>query len=144
MASLSGLLNWSTSVAAGRDRLMEVLCRCFIRSSKDSFRMLPSLKRSVVWLDFESKHAQSFNELVEVIQRNILLADWGEAGHHESLLNPKNSSWGREMAKNLRLSCCIAGNTNLQVRVFGLLMIGTSGSQSHMSRSIDCVFIAGQ
>ncbi|GMH42988.1 hypothetical protein BSKO_10910 [Bryopsis sp. KO-2023] len=111
---------YGAGLPAGKERLMEILRRIFIRSSKDKLRMLPPIKKTVKLLDFEPMHARSFNELVQVIKRNILLADWGEPGHTESLLNPKNSKWGREMAENLRLSCCVAGNTDLQVNELDL------------------------
>lgn len=52
---------------------------------------------------------------VDVVHRNLLLADWNDEDHVESLLNSKNSKLSREMLKNVRLSCCVAGNCNLLV-----------------------------
>lgn len=34
-----------------------------------------------VHLDFAQEHANSYNELVEVIERNLLLADWFDVDH---------------------------------------------------------------
>ena len=86
-------------------------------------------RRQVMVLDFAREHAQSYNELVEVVKRNLLLADWSESlssqtsnsgnrdffpeiskefrprfddEHHESLLSLRNARWGAEMADNLR------------------------------------------
>ena len=53
-------------------------------------------------LDFAPEHALSSNELVEVVKKNILLGDWGDEDHNESLLSMRNSKWGQEMLKNVR------------------------------------------
>ncbi len=53
-------------------------------------------------MDFAPEHALSSNELVEVVKKNILLGDWGDEDHKESLLSSKSSKWGREMLKNVR------------------------------------------
>jgi hypothetical protein len=39
---------------------------------------------------------------VEVIRFNLLLADWGDEDHFESLLAEKNSKWGREYLSNVK------------------------------------------
>lgn len=39
--------------------------------------------RQVTLLDFGSDHAHSYNALIEVIRRNLLLADWCDDAHHE-------------------------------------------------------------
>ena len=56
----------------------------------------------VTLLKFEPEHGQSYNDLVEVIARNLLLADWWDEDHSESLMAPRNSKWGTEMLKNVR------------------------------------------
>lgn len=130
----------------------------------------------VTLLNFGPEHAASYNELVEVIRRNLLLADWCDDEHKEvggsgmrghgapgvgcvlmehrlgtmglhlippvrtlasprvqsivpsvlalpntlllqSLLNSKQGKWAKEMLKNVRLSCCVAGVLNLVVKV---------------------------
>lgn len=56
----------------------------------------------VTLLDFAPEHALSSNELVEVVKKNILLGDWGDEDHNESLLSMRNSKWGQEMLRNVR------------------------------------------
>ena len=53
-------------------------------------------------LDFLPEHAESYNQLVEVVERNLLLADWRDEHHEESMLHVKRGVWGAEMLKNLR------------------------------------------
>ena len=42
---------------------------------------------------------------VEVIRFNLLLADWGDEDHLESLLAEKNAKWGREYLTNVKCVC---------------------------------------
>ena len=56
----------------------------------------------VTHLDFAPEHAGSYNELIEVIKLNLLLADWNDEDHNESLLSTRNSKWGKEMLRNVR------------------------------------------
>lgn len=58
----------------------------------------------VIVVDFAAKHALSYNELIEVVKKNLLLGDWGDEDHNESLLSLRNSKWGQEMLKNVRCS----------------------------------------
>ena len=53
-------------------------------------------------LDFAPEHAHSYNELIEVVKLNLLLADWNDEDHNESLLSVRNSKWGKEMLRNVR------------------------------------------
>ncbi|KAM7268604.1 hypothetical protein ACFE04_010770 [Oxalis oulophora] len=53
---------------------------------------------------------RTYNELVETVLRNILLADWKDPSHVESLLNPKQHKFRSTTIRNIRLSCCVAGN----------------------------------
>ena len=53
-------------------------------------------------LDFAPEHAGSYNELIEVIKLNLLLADWNDPDHNESLLSTRNTKWGKEMLRNVR------------------------------------------
>ncbi len=39
---------------------------------------------------------------MEVIGLNLLLADWGDEDHHESILAERNSKWGREYLTNVK------------------------------------------
>jgi hypothetical protein len=61
-------------------------------------------------------HALSYNELVNVAQRNLLLADWRDDAHKESLLHVSVAKYAREMMDNLRKSCCVAGAIDMRVR----------------------------
>ena len=61
-----------------------------------------SVLMQITRLKFEPEHGQSYNDLVEVIVRNLLLADWWDEDHSESLLAPRNSKWGAEMLRNVR------------------------------------------
>lgn len=56
----------------------------------------------MTYLDFAPEHAASYNELAEVIKLNLLLADWNDPDHNESLLSARNSKWGKEMLHNAR------------------------------------------
>lgn len=53
-------------------------------------------------MDFAPEHAHSYNELIEVVKLNLLLADWNDEDHNESLLSVRNSKWGKEMLRNVR------------------------------------------
>eukprot|EP00884_Botryococcus_braunii_P005336 jgi/Botrbrau1/14803/Bobra.0370s0001.1 len=99
----------------GRARLMDLLRRIMLRSSKADLR-LPPLSRKVTLLDFEIEHAHSYNALAEVVERNLLLADWGDPSHRESMLALRNSAWASQMLDNMRMSCCVAGAINLRVK----------------------------
>lgn len=57
-------------------------------------------------LDFAPEHAHSYNELIEVVKLNLLLADWNDEDHNESLLSVRNSKWGKEMLRNVRSDFC--------------------------------------
>ena len=43
---------------------------------------------------------------VEVIGLNLLLADWGDEDHNESILAERNAKWGREYVNNVK--CALA------------------------------------
>jgi hypothetical protein len=69
-------------------------------------------------LDFTPAHAKSYNELVGTVRRNLLLADWNDPNHVESLLNPKQWKLARDTVTNVRKSCCVAGNMMVSVCFF--------------------------
>eukprot|EP00271_Cylindrocystis_brebissonii_P019423 TRINITY_DN5891_c0_g2_i1.p1 TRINITY_DN5891_c0_g2~~TRINITY_DN5891_c0_g2_i1.p1 ORF type:complete len:1826 (+),score=364.90 TRINITY_DN5891_c0_g2_i1:281-5479(+) len=98
----------------GRQRLQQLLHRCMVCALKDTIRTLPKCFRKVTLLDFSAGHASSYNELVETVKRNVLMADWGDPDHAESLLNPKQWKLARELLNNVRISCCVAGHMSLQ------------------------------
>ena len=53
------------------------------RASKADLVTLPPCHRAVTLLNFGPEHAASYNDLAEVIRRNLLLADWCDDEHHE-------------------------------------------------------------
>lgn len=46
-------------------------------------RETDTLTLQVTLLDFAPEHAASYNALVEVVRRNLLLADWCDDAHRE-------------------------------------------------------------
>jgi hypothetical protein len=53
---------------------------------------------------------------LQIVLRNLLLADWFDEGHHESILNPRRSKFAAELLNNMRLACSVAGQCHLEVR----------------------------
>ncbi|PWA66472.1 F-box protein [Artemisia annua] len=62
---------------------------------------------------YSGEHAETYNELVVNVRRNILMADWNDPSHVESLLNPKQWKFRSTLIRNVRLSCCVAGHINV-------------------------------
>ena len=60
----------------------------------------------VTRLAFARAHGASYNELVEVVERNLLLADWCDESHVESLLSTRNAKWGKQMLRNVQCASC--------------------------------------
>ncbi|XAR63528.1 hypothetical protein NMG60_11023491 [Bertholletia excelsa] len=94
----------------GRSRLLQLLHRCMISARKVDLQTIPPCIKKVKFLDFTEEHARSYNELVVTVRRNILMADWNDPSHVESLLNPKQWKFRGTTIRNLRLSCCVAGH----------------------------------
>nr|XP_043610124.1 F-box protein At3g54460 [Erigeron canadensis] len=94
----------------GRARLLQLLGRCMISARKKDLHMIPPCIKRVTFLDFNEEHAKSYNELVVTVRRNILMADWNDPSHVESLLNPKQWKFRSTTIRNVRLSCCVAGH----------------------------------
>jgi len=93
--------------------LASLLDALAIRASKADLASIPALVRVTTRVSFRRAHAVSYNALVESVHRSLLLADWGDPDHKESLLHPKNARWAREVVANLRAACCVAGATAL-------------------------------
>ncbi|KAL4562118.1 hypothetical protein LXL04_034312 [Taraxacum kok-saghyz] len=107
----SGILRpFEAKMEEGRNRLLEVLGRCMISARKKDLRMIPACIKKAVFLNFNEEHAKSYNELVVTVRRNILMADWNDPSHVESLLNPKQWKFRGNLIRNVRLSCCVAGH----------------------------------
>ncbi|RLN23936.1 F-box protein [Panicum miliaceum] len=94
----------------GRVRLVQLLQRTLISARKADLKNIPPCMKKITFLDFNEGHAKSYNELVVTIRRNILMADWNDPSHVESLLNPKQWKFRAATIKNVRLSCCVAGH----------------------------------
>ncbi|KAJ4847219.1 hypothetical protein Tsubulata_008468 [Turnera subulata] len=94
----------------GRFHLLQLLTRCLISARKIDLKTIPPCIKKVTLLDFNEEHAKSYNELVVTVRRNILLADWNDPSHVESLLNPKQWKSRSATIRNIRLSCCVAGH----------------------------------
>ena len=86
-----------------------------VRSAKEDLSsLIPPVTHTVVMLDFEAEHAKSYNSLVDVIRRNLLLADWFDPAHKESLLHSSQLKYQRQTLRQLQLSTCVAGHINIQ------------------------------
>ncbi|GFY92281.1 SNF2 domain-containing protein [Actinidia rufa] len=94
----------------GRSRLLQLLHRCMISARKVDLQTIPPCIKKVTFLDFTEEHARSYNELAVTVRRNILMADWNDPSHVESLLNPKQWKFRSTTIRNVRLSCCVAGH----------------------------------
>ncbi|KAL2454581.1 F-box protein [Abeliophyllum distichum] len=107
----AGILRpFEAEMEEGRSRLLQLLHRCMISSRKIDLQAIPPCIKKVTYLNFSEEHAKSYNELVETVRRNILMADWNDPSHVESLLNPKQWKFRATTIRNVRLSCCVAGH----------------------------------
>ena len=99
----------SDAAAEAGARLGALLRRVAVRTLKSDIR-LPPLTRAVVPLSFTRAHALAYNELVAFLRRGLLLADWADPSHEESLLNPRRARLATEAVANLREAACVTGN----------------------------------
>ena len=53
---------------------------------------------------------------VQLVLRNLLLADWFDEDHSESFLNQRRSKRSRELLQNVRKACCVAGQFHIEAR----------------------------
>ncbi|KFK34687.1 hypothetical protein AALP_AA5G178200 [Arabis alpina] len=110
----AGILRpFEAEMEEGRSRLLQLLQRCMISSRKKDLRMIPPCIKKLTYLNFVPGHARSYNELVATVRRNILLADWNDPSHVESLLNSKQWKFRSATIRNVRLSCCVAGHIKM-------------------------------
>jgi SNF2 family DNA or RNA helicase len=96
------------------ERLDKLLTRVMIRSSKSDVSNLPQCIVKDVILDFSADGASCYNELVFLARRNLVLCDWMNDSHAESVLNPKNSKECLEFLSNLRSACNFGGIINME------------------------------
>ncbi|KAH9623700.1 hypothetical protein KSS87_016982 [Heliosperma pusillum] len=94
----------------GKMRLLALLKRCMISARKADLHCIPPCIKKTTYIYFTEGHAKTYNELVETVRRNILLADWKDPSHVESLLNLKQWKFRAATIRNVRLSCCVAGH----------------------------------
>lgn len=107
----AGILRpFEAEMEEGRSRLLHLLHRCMISARKLDLKNIPPCIKKVTLLDFTVEHARSYNELAVTVRRNILMADWNDPSHVESLLNPKQWKFRSATTKNIRLSCCVSGH----------------------------------
>ncbi|KAL6010048.1 hypothetical protein ACLOJK_000479 [Asimina triloba] len=107
----AGILRpFEAEMEEGRLRLLQLLRRCMISARKEDLQTIPPCLKKVTTLDFTEEHARTYNELVVTVRRNILMADWNDPSHVESLLNPKQWKLRSNTIRNVRLSCCVAGH----------------------------------
>ncbi|XP_073064927.1 F-box protein At3g54460-like [Primulina eburnea] len=110
----AGILRpFEAEMEEGRSCLLQLLHRCMISARKIDLQAIPPCIKKVAFLDFSEEHAKSYNELVETVRRNILMADWNDPSHVESLLNPKQWKFRATTIRNVRLSCCVAGHVRV-------------------------------
>jgi SNF2 family DNA or RNA helicase len=89
--------------------LDRLLTRVMIRSSKTDLQNLPDCIVKDVVLEFSEDAAASYNDLVLLARRNMVLSDWFDPTHKESLLNPKNRQECGEFLGNMRSACNFGG-----------------------------------
>ncbi|KAK6228659.1 hypothetical protein SCA6_000999 [Theobroma cacao] len=107
----AGILKpFEAKMEEGRSRLLQLLHRCMISARKIDLQTIPPCIKKVTFVKFTDEHARSYNELVVTVRRNILMADWNDPSHVESLLNPKQWKFRSTTIRNVRLSCCVAGH----------------------------------
>ena len=90
--------------------LKRILKRLLIRTQKQLVMKHIPLHVHDYFLSFTANHAKSYNRLAGLVQRNLLMSDWEDAHHVESLLNPRNREQATNTMDNVLKSCCIAGN----------------------------------
>eukprot|EP00189_Rhodosorus_marinus_P001024 CAMPEP_0113963958 /NCGR_PEP_ID=MMETSP0011_2-20120614/6830_1 /TAXON_ID=101924 /ORGANISM="Rhodosorus marinus" /LENGTH=786 /DNA_ID=CAMNT_0000976121 /DNA_START=767 /DNA_END=3127 /DNA_ORIENTATION=- /assembly_acc=CAM_ASM_000156 len=105
----------------GADRLRELLRRIMIRSEKDKIAAIPDLVVRTKKLNLTAYAANQYNEVVEIVQRNLLLAENFNHDKTHSLIRPQNAKQCREALTNLRKSCCLAGHIDLRINEKELL-----------------------
>jgi hypothetical protein len=80
------------------------------------------VSRDLVWCWLNTKTVQvhvigyeGSQVVLQMVVRNLMLADWFDEDHSESFLNPKRSKWARELLSNVRQACCVAGQCSIEV-----------------------------
>jgi len=92
--------------------LLELLQRIMVRTCKTHIR-LPSVRKITHSVPFTKQHALSYNRMVSHVQRSMLLADWFDPNHEQSLLRANNAQEARQTVINLREAACVIGDMPL-------------------------------
>ena len=92
----------------GFERLKMLLDSVMIRSSKSILRSKCAIKDVVI--DFSKDSAKSYNALVRIVRRNLIMSDWYDAKHAQSLLNVKNIVAAKKVTEQLLRGCVFGGN----------------------------------
>jgi len=97
-----------------REQLRVFLDRIVFRNKKNTMsHKLPKLEIHTERLRLNGETALNYDHLVRLLKRNLLLCDFFDESHEESLLNPKLSSVLRQFLDNLRKSCSMTGHIKL-------------------------------
>merc|ERR1739847_176091 len=57
----------------------------------------------------------NYNDFVAIVQRNLLLADFFDENHRESLMHTSKMREMMTVVRNVRLSCNLSGHMNIDV-----------------------------
>jgi hypothetical protein len=95
--------------AEALDCLDRLFARLMVRSCKADLINLPKCVVREVLLDFSDEAAACYNDLVLLARRNLVLTDWFDPNHAESLLNGKNRKECNEFLGNMRSACNFGG-----------------------------------
>lgn len=85
-----------------------LLSRVMIRADKSILPTKCHIKN--VMLEFSDSSAKSYNDIVQIVHRNLLLCDWFSETHKESLINPVNHHHAGVVFRNLKIACCAGGS----------------------------------
>lgn len=99
----------------GARSLIKLLARIMIHAQKSDLESIPKCDRETVKLDFDSVHAKNYNEFVAIVQKNLLLADWWDDSHRESLMHSSKLREMMTVIRNIRLSCNLSGHMKIDV-----------------------------
>ncbi|QDZ24108.1 hypothetical protein A3770_12p66260 [Chloropicon primus] len=99
----------------GARSLFQLLSRLMIHAQKSDLESIPKCHREMRSLEFDEFHAKNYNEFVAIVQRNLLLADWWDEAHVESLMHSSKLREMMTVVRNIRLSCNLSGHMMMDV-----------------------------
>uniref|UniRef100_A0A0G4I6X1 RING-type domain-containing protein n=1 Tax=Chromera velia CCMP2878 TaxID=1169474 RepID=A0A0G4I6X1_9ALVE len=96
------------------EALRSILERICVRTRKaDCDAFLPPLRYLRVPLNFSKMGVKGYNTLCEIVQRNLLLADWFDPTHSESLLYRENRQFREIAMSNLVKACSVTAEVEV-------------------------------